>query len=544
MIKKQNNSKTGAESVNEVPQSRAERKTFLSHVRKYVGANVLVPPVTVDQIRRHAGALRGQCRIDRRYSDFISVLLGNTIWMNTVSTVPFNRRIFMIPHCLRDKKTCTAEMDEFGLLCRECGKCPIGTLKKEAESLGYLVLVAEGTTLVTSLIEQGKIDAVIGIGCLSALEKTFPHVTSNAVPGLAIPLLHNGCINTKVDVRWAINMLHLKSENENVMHVDYHALQKEVSSWFSIGQLKGFLKPGGTTVEKTAVEYLAKAGKRWRPFIVASTYKALSPSSDSIPDAVKTLAISIECFHKASLLHDDIEDDDEFRDGERTLHSEHGVPVALNIGDFLLGEGYRLIAESNMPPEQKELLMKVVSQGHRNLCIGQGKELSWRLSPSLPPVREVIDISCLKTAPAFEVAFLLGAITAGADEKTCSFLKEFSRHLGIAYQISDDIKDAFRRPGKHPELSINLAVANELARGSEKKLVADGWKNGFNKRREADLRKILGSAKVKERVGKILEHHRNLAITAANGVESIALKTFLYRIIGRIVKADEKAQSN
>ncbi|MFA6292275.1 MAG: polyprenyl synthetase family protein [Victivallales bacterium] len=521
MIKKQNNSKTGAESVNAVPQSRAEREKFLSHVSKYVGTNVLVPPVTVDQIRRHAGVLRGQCRIDRRYSDFISVLLGNTVWMNTVSTVPFNRRIFMIPHCLRDKKTCTAEMDEFGLLCRECGKCPIGTLKKEAESLGYLVLVAEGTTLVTSLIGQGKIDAVIGIGCLSSLEKTFPHIASNAVPGLAIPLLHNGCINTKVDVVWAIDMLHLKSENENVSHIDYHALQKEVSSWFSIGQLRSFLKPGRNTVEKIAFEYLAKAGKRWRPFIVAATYKALSPSSGSIPDAVKTLAISIECFHKASLLHDDIEDDDDFRDGERTLHAVHGIPIAINIGDFLLGEGYRLIAGCDIPQAQKGLLLDVVSRGHRNLCIGQGMELSWRSSGHLPTVKEIIAISRLKTAPAFEVAFMLGAIMAGADARTCSSLKDFSTYLGIAYQISDDMKDASRKSG-HPELSINLAAANELLRGK--------------KRGNAELRKTASSAKVKEKVGRMLAHHRKLAVTAANGVDSVALKTFLYRIIGRIVK--------
>lgn len=529
MTKKQNNSKTDIKGVNEVPQSKAEREIFFRHVREYVGMNVLAPPATIDEIKRHASALLKKCRIDSRYSDFISVLLGNTLWKDTVSTIPFNRRIFMIPHCLRDKKTCIAEMDEFGLLCRECGKCPIGTLKKEAESLGYLVLVAEGTTLVTSLIGQGKIDAVIGIGCLSSLEKTFPHITSNAVPGMAIPLLHNGCINTEVDIEWAIDMLHLRSEDKNVRHVDYHALQKEVSSWFSIGQLYGFLKLGGSTVEKTAVEYLAKAGKRWRPFIVAATYKGLSPSSDKIPDTIRTLAISIECFHKASLIHDDIEDDDEYRDGEKTLHAVHGVPIALNIGDFLLGEGYRLLARCDIPQTQKELLLDVVSQGHQNLCIGQGMELSWRSSKHLPTVREIIAISRLKTVPAFEVAFMLGAITAGAESRTCSSLKDFSTHLGIAYQISDDMKDASRK-SEHPELSINLAAANELSRSA--------------RRNNAGLTKGIASTKVKEKVTRLLEHHRKLAISAANRVESIALKTFLYRIIGRIVKADEKTQSN
>ncbi len=539
-----NRIKENTKKLSAVPQSRADREILFRHVQEYVGTHALAPPVSIEEIRRHANSLRGRLKIGRQYSDFISVLLGNTLWRKTVSTVPFDRRVFLIPHCLRDKKTCTAEMDEFGLLCRECGKCAIGTLKKEAESLGYLVLVAEGTTLVTSLIEQGRIDAVLGIGCLSSLEKTFPHVASNAVPGLAIPLLRNGCINTQVDVRWVMDTLHLKSKDKNVSHVDYHALQKEVASWFSIGQLGSFLKPGRSTVEKIAFAYLAKAGKRWRPFIVAATYKALSPSSHPIPDSVRKLAMSIECFHKASLLHDDIEDDDELRDGEKTLHAEYGVPVALNIGDFLLGEGYRLISECDIPPAQKAQLLELVAEGHRNLCIGQGKELSLRMSPSLPRAGDVIDISRLKTAPAFEVAFLLGAITAKADDRTCSALKDFSRHLGIAYQISDDMKDALRRPGKHPELSINLAVANEMSRGADRKMMDTGWKKGFNRRSEAALGKVLGSPKVRGKVGKILEHHRNLAISSANGVDSIALKTFLYRIIGRIVRADEKKRTN
>jgi hypothetical protein len=538
---KQNKSKEKSSGVNPVPQSRTERKMFFKRVNEYVGTHALVPPVTIDEIKRHVGVLQGRYRLRDMYADFISVLLGNTIWKDTVSTVPFERRVFLIPHCLRDKETCTAEMDEFGLLCRECGNCSIGTLKREAESLGYLVLVAEGTTVVTSLIEQGKIDAVIGIGCLSSLERTFPYLVSNAVPGLAIPLLHNGCVNTKVDIEWAMDMLHLRAEDKNIRHIDYHALKKEVNSWFSIEHLRACLKPGDSIVEKIAFEYLANAGKRWRPFFVAASYKALNPASDSIPDTVKTLALSIECFHKASLLHDDIEDDDEFRDGVRTLHAEYGMPVALNIGDFLLGEGYRLIAGCNMPPAQKELLLKVVSDGHKNLCIGQGEELSWRLSSTLPSVKEVIDIARLKTAPAFEVAFLLGAIMAGADDKTCNSLKDFSRHLGIAYQISDDMKDAAVRTCKFPELSINIAIANELACGSVKKLIADVWKNGCNKRRAPGFKKALGSPALKTSVGKILEHHTKLAYAAANGVDNMALKTFLYRIIGRIVKADEKS---
>ena len=63
-----------------------------------------------------------------------------------------------------------------------------------------------------------------------------------------------------------------------------------------------------------------------------------------ITDVVRRTAMSIESFHKASLVHDDIQDGDEFRYGQPTLHNQHGVPTAINVGDYLIGMGYRLIS--------------------------------------------------------------------------------------------------------------------------------------------------------------------------------------------------------
>ena len=60
--------------------------------------------------------------------------------------------------------------------------------------------------------------------------------------------------------------------------------------------------------------------------------------------SVRRAAISIESFHKASLVHDDIQDGDEFRYGQPTLHIAHGVPTAINVGDYLIGLGYRLVS--------------------------------------------------------------------------------------------------------------------------------------------------------------------------------------------------------
>ena len=71
---------------------------------------------------------------------------------------PFERRLLLLPQCLRVEAKCPAPFDEFGLLCKHCGLCTIQDLQNEAEKLGYAVLVAEGSAIVMSLIQTGKIN--------------------------------------------------------------------------------------------------------------------------------------------------------------------------------------------------------------------------------------------------------------------------------------------------------------------------------------------------------------------------------------------------
>src|SRR5204863_5079784 len=108
----------------------------------------------------------------------------------------------------------------------------------------------------------------------------------------------------------------------------------------------------------------ARAGKRWRPFLSVAAYQALRDTPGAaLPEDVRKIAVAVECFHKASLIHDDIEDNDAERYGEKTLHEEHGVAVALNVGDLLIGEGYRLIASCKISAEQKAQMILVASEG-------------------------------------------------------------------------------------------------------------------------------------------------------------------------------------
>src|SRR6185436_12506808 len=98
----------------------------------------------IEELKRHAEAIVQAQGLHPRYRDYLGVLLNNEVWREQLATVPYERRLLLLPKCLRVEDKCPAPFDEFGLLCKQCGLCSIQDLQEEAERLGYAVLVAEG----------------------------------------------------------------------------------------------------------------------------------------------------------------------------------------------------------------------------------------------------------------------------------------------------------------------------------------------------------------------------------------------------------------
>ena len=375
-------------------------------------------------------------------AEYTGILINNELWKEQLATIPFNRRLLLVPKCMRVEE-CPAPFDEFGLLCKQCGLCSIQDIQNDAERLGYAVLVTKGSAVVMKLIESGQVEAIVGVSCLSVLKKTFPYMEMAAIPGVAIPLLQGDCKETNVDIEWLWEYIHLTSDDES-SRLDLDGIRENVSTWFSKDSLKEIM---GLCEDPTSVmshEWLAKDGKRWRPFLTAAVLEALEQELGTEEESMKLkkCAVAVECFHKASLIHDDIEDDDDTRYGDKTLHAEKGVDIAINVGDLMIGEGYRMIAESGLEPEKVVAMTKLASEGHRLLSIGQGKNC-YGGSVGYIPSREILSMF-EKTAPAFDVALRMGGIFAGVDELSLKTLKAFSDHLGIAYQVKDDLDDAKR----------------------------------------------------------------------------------------------------
>jgi geranylgeranyl pyrophosphate synthase len=319
------------------------------------------------------------------------------------------------------------------------------------------------------IIISGYVDAIVGVACLNVLERALDKILRAGIPCMAIPLLSSDCRSTSVDEDWVQEMIHVRPGVSVVQTGTYLHLMRCADEMFRPAELQrlipaqhgqqrdrhgpGRLDPVAATAA-LARRFLGRGGKHLRPFITLAAYDAATGGTGTrpggpqhlatLPDAVRSTALSIETFHKASLVHDDIEDDDAYRYGVPTLHREYGIPTAINVGDYLIGLGYRLVSHQRraLGLETTADLLDRLAAAHMNLCEGQGAELSWRdaRNKTLTPA-DALRIYALKTAPAFEVALYAGLRLAGPVDPYLDTIRQLARRLGIAFQILNDLYD-------------------------------------------------------------------------------------------------------
>ena len=144
---------------------------------------------------------------NEEYLAWTMVLIGSRLWQRRVAAVPISQRLLLLPHCLRNDEKCPAAYDPEGLCCQECGACELGRLKSAAETLGYHVLIAEGSPVVMQWILSGRTNAILGVGCLRSLEKAFEKLQLAGIPALAVPLHASSCKNSTTDIDWVLEMI-------------------------------------------------------------------------------------------------------------------------------------------------------------------------------------------------------------------------------------------------------------------------------------------------------------------------------------------------
>jgi geranylgeranyl pyrophosphate synthase len=551
-----------------VPESLELRNSFKSHAEEFVRGLKKNQPFSRDQLERWGRELLTTLEQPEKYLGFIMVLIGNFFWKQQFLSVPFERRLLLLPHCLKHAEGCPAEYDQFGLDCEKCGACSIADYKVRAEQLGYKVLVAEGSPIVLKIIVEGYVDGILGVACLNVLEKAIDKVLIAGVPSYAVPLHSGDCKNTTLDESWVWDVLEQYEPLPAPQTRSYVSLMRASAELFGSrfaellprqksASARASQSPLGIT-EEVAYDWLMNGGKRFRPFITLAAYDAAmggecvnglrDPVADPLPASVAKVAMAIEAFHKASLVHDDIQDDDLFRYGRATLHRTHGMGPAINIGDYLIGLGYRLVNESRgeAGSDASADIIGAMSRAHLRLCDGQGAEMAWQQSPDwqMTPL-DALQIYALKTSPAFEAALLAGFRLAGDIEPYLELVPQFCRQLGVGFQILNDLKDW---SGDHDNKlvpgqdalalrpTVLLALALQSASGPQRQEIRDVFEScESNPIRIARLREIFNSCDAFEKAHALVDKARQRAEALADGVTADEIRQLLYFLVDTVL---------
>jgi geranylgeranyl diphosphate synthase type II len=555
-------------------------------------------PFSKDELELQGRKLLEQMGQPEKFLGFVMVLIGNFFWKQQFLATPYNRRLLLLPHCLKHAEGCPAEYDQFGLDCEKCGACSIADYKVKAEQLGYKVLVAEGSPIVLKIIVEGYVDGILGVACLNVLEKAIDKVLIAGVPSYAIPLHSGDCKNTKLDESWVWEVIDKYEPLQQPQTRSYIPIMRAANRLFTeefdrllprhrSGTPEKARSPLGLT-EDVAYDWLANGGKRFRPFITLAAYDAatggklmggersevggqrsevgnhespaiaiagsdasrstLNSQPSTLTDSIARVAMAIEAFHKASLVHDDIQDDDLFRYGRDTLHRSHGMGPAINIGDYLIGLGYRLVnsCRSDLGADVACDILDSMASAHIKLCDGQGAEMAWQNKPDwdFTPL-DALTIYALKTSPAFEAALFAGLRMAGPMDAYKDLVPQFCRQLGVGFQILNDLKDW--RGDRNNKLvagqdalalrpTVLLSLALQGASAERKRQLRDIFEGDEpSELRIERLKTLFEQTGAFEKAESLVDKSRARAEALADEVQPDALRQLLYFFVDTVL---------
>ena len=264
-------------------------------------------------------------------------------------------------------------------------------------------------------------------------------------------------------------------------------------------------------------------GKRMRPILLLMAHQLFDK------DLTKAIspALAIEIFHNFTLLHDDIMDNAPLRRGNPTVHEKWNNNVAILSGDTMVVQSYQMMADVDASIVKD--VLNVFSKAATEVCEGQQWDMDFETQGDVL-LSDYMKMIEYKTAVLLAASLQIGGITAGADKKEQEHLYGFGKNIGIAFQLKDDLLDAFGSPDTFGKQLGGDILANkktflylkalQLADDIAKKQLQDYYTSEDSEGKISAVKEIFKSLDLEKHTIDMMKDYYTRALKHLEAIES------------------------
>ena len=252
------------------------------------------------------------------------------------------------------------------------------------------------------------------------------------------------------------------------------------------------------------IEYtLASGGKRLRPTLALIAAAIFGDNGETVLPA----ALALEVFHNFTLLHDDVMDRAEVRRGRPTVHVKWNDNTAILSGDQMLIEAYRLL--EGVPADKLPQVLKWFNEMATGICEGQQYDVDFEHASQVS-IADYLKMIELKTAVLLANALRIGGYIAGANEEEQQALYEYGRHVGIAFQIQDDLLDVYGDPK-----TFGKAIGGDICCNKKTYLLLTALENADAEAKAELLQWLMTTDRDEEKIAAVRDIYTRLGVRDA-----------------------------
>ena len=255
---------------------------------------------------------------------------------------------------------------------------------------------------------------------------------------------------------------------------------------------------------------LASGGKRLRPTLALIAAECIANGGLLNGDAMeKTVpaALALEVFHNFTLLHDDVMDRAEVRRGRPTVHVKWNDNTAILSGDQMLIEAYKLL--SDVPADKLPQVLKWFNEMATGICEGQQYDVDFE-HMSQVTIADYMKMIELKTSVLLANAMRIGGYIAGADEAQQKALYQYGLHIGLAFQIQDDILDVYGDPK-----TFGKAIGGDICANKKTLLLLTAMETADAESKAELLQWLLVTDRNEEKIAGVTQIYNRLGVREA-----------------------------